>query len=102
MCDWAKQWTQIPDTWKNAWLVLVPNIARPVSPKNLRPIGLTESSGRAYARMLQTQLLISLHGRLTATDKDKAAMEHAKTLGCVDGHQNWKVLKCNTSRWIRI
>ena len=31
-------------------------IPRPISPKNLRPIGLTESSGRAYASLLQAQL----------------------------------------------
>ncbi|CAE7211158.1 unnamed protein product, partial [Symbiodinium sp. CCMP2456] len=53
---WAKEWTSIPQLWRNAWLVLVPKIPRPLSPKNLRPIGLTESSGRAYARMLQVQL----------------------------------------------
>ena len=52
----VKQWTQIPDLWKNAWLALVPKIPRPVSPKNLRPIGLTESTGRAYASVLQAQL----------------------------------------------
>ncbi|CAE7242509.1 Pol, partial [Symbiodinium sp. CCMP2456] len=50
------EWTSIPQLWRNAWLVLVPKIPRPLSPKNLRPIGLTESSGRAYARMLQVQL----------------------------------------------
>ncbi|CAE7020812.1 Pol [Symbiodinium sp. CCMP2456] len=56
IAHWAKEGTSIPQLWRNAWLVLVPKIPRPLSPKNLRPIGLTESSGRAYARMLQVQL----------------------------------------------
>ena len=56
LCTWMTQWTQIPALWKNAWLALVPKIPRPLSPKNLRPIGLTESSGRAYASILQAQL----------------------------------------------
>ena len=41
------------------------------------------------------QLLISLRERLTDTHKDPAAMEHAKTLGWIDGDQNWKTLKWN-------
>eukprot|EP00439_Symbiodinium_sp_Y106_P071809 s2461_g13.t1 len=56
LCTWMMQWTEIPALWKNAWLALVPKIPRPLSPKNLRPIGLTESSGRAYASILQAQL----------------------------------------------
>eukprot|EP00439_Symbiodinium_sp_Y106_P059753 s480_g8.t1 len=56
LCQWTRQWTQIPALWKNAWLALIPQIPRPISPKNLRPIGLTESSGRAYASLLQAQL----------------------------------------------
>ena len=56
LCKWMMQWTEIPALWKNAWLALVPKIPRPLSPKNLRPIGLTESSGRAYASILQAQL----------------------------------------------
>ena len=56
LCQWTRQWTQIPALWKNAWLALIPKIPRPISPKNLRPIGLTESSGRAYASLLQAQL----------------------------------------------
>ena len=56
LCQWTRQWTHIPALWKNAWLALIPKIPRPISPKNLRPIGLTESSGRAYASLLQAQL----------------------------------------------
>ncbi|CAE7535527.1 Pol, partial [Symbiodinium sp. CCMP2592] len=56
LCQWCRQWPQIPELWRNAWLTLVPKIPRPLSPKNLRPIGLTESSGRAYASILQAKL----------------------------------------------
>ena len=56
LCDLATRWTHIPDEWRHAWLVLVPKVPRPVSPRNLRPIGLTEPSGRAYARLLQQKL----------------------------------------------
>ncbi|CAE7688676.1 Pol [Symbiodinium sp. CCMP2592] len=56
LCQWCRQWPQIPELWRSAWLTLVPKIPRPLSPKNLRPIGLTESSGRAYASILQAKL----------------------------------------------
>ena len=56
LVQWTRKWTRIPALWKNAWLALIPKIPRPISPKNLRPIGLTESSGRAYASLLQAQL----------------------------------------------
>ena len=56
LCDLAARWKRIPDEWRHAWLVLVPKVPRPVSPRNLRPIGLTEPSGRAYARLLQHKL----------------------------------------------
>ena len=56
LCDIATRWRRIPDEWRHAWLVLVPKVPRPVSPRNLRPIGLTEPSGRAYARLLQQKL----------------------------------------------
>ena len=38
---------QVPQLWRDAWLTLVPKIPRPLEPKNLRPIGLTEAGGRA-------------------------------------------------------
>ena len=56
VCDWARAWEQIPCEWRDASLVLVPKVPRPLSPKNLRPIGLTESSGRACAKLLQLKL----------------------------------------------
>ncbi|CAE7475477.1 Pol [Symbiodinium sp. CCMP2592] len=56
LCQWCRQWPHIPELWRNAWLTLVPKIPRPLSPKNLRPIGSPESSGRAYASILQAKL----------------------------------------------
>ena len=56
LCTLAARWKRIPDEWRHAWLVLVPKVPRPVSLRNLRPIGLTEPSGRAYARLLQQKL----------------------------------------------
>ena len=47
---------QVPQLWRDAWLTLVPKIPRPLEPKNLRPIGLTEAGGRAIARILQERL----------------------------------------------
>ena len=47
---------QVPRLWRDAWLTLVPKIPRPLEPKNLRPIGLTEAGGRAIARILQERL----------------------------------------------
>ena len=47
---------QVPQLWRDAWLTLVPKIPRPLEPKNLRPIGLTEAGGRAMARILQERL----------------------------------------------
>ena len=47
---------QVPQLWKDAWITLVPKIPRPLEPRNLRPIGLTDVGGRAIARILQTRL----------------------------------------------
>ena len=46
LCDLATRRKRIPDEWRHAWLVLVPKVPRPVSPR----------SGRAYARLLQQKL----------------------------------------------
>ncbi|CAE7215822.1 Pol, partial [Symbiodinium sp. CCMP2456] len=46
----------VPQLWRDAWITLVPKIPRPLEPRNLRPIGLTDVGGRAIARILQTRL----------------------------------------------
>ena len=56
LATYTCQATRVPQLWKDAWITLVPKIPRPLEPKNLRPIGLTEAGGRAIARILQGRL----------------------------------------------
>ena len=56
LATYTCQATRVPQLWKDAWITLVPKILRPLEPKNLRPIGLTEAGGRAIARILQGRL----------------------------------------------
>ena len=42
-----------PSIWVDSWLTLVPKVRVPTLPKQLRPIGLTEATGRAFAGYLQ-------------------------------------------------
>ncbi|CAE7262549.1 unnamed protein product, partial [Symbiodinium sp. CCMP2456] len=56
LTQWAKSLKAVPGLWKDAWLVLIPKKLRIVSPRDLRPIGLTEASGRALSHILQQRL----------------------------------------------
>lgn len=56
LTHWAKSLKAVPGLWKDAWLVLIPKKQRIVSPRDLRPIGLTEASGRALSHILQQRL----------------------------------------------
>ncbi|CAE7504009.1 unnamed protein product [Symbiodinium sp. KB8] len=51
-------------------------------------------SGSGQEAMFK-QLLISLFERLTATQQDAQAMDHAKSLGWLDNDQSWRVLRWN-------
>ncbi|CAE7678472.1 unnamed protein product [Symbiodinium necroappetens] len=44
------------------------------------------------------QLLISLFERLTTTQQDAQAMDHAKSLGWLDNDQSWRVLHWNPAQ----
>ena len=46
----------VPEEWSECWLALLPKVTCPTMPKQLRPIGLTEPTGRAYAGALQDRL----------------------------------------------
>ncbi|CAE7872459.1 unnamed protein product, partial [Symbiodinium necroappetens] len=46
----------VPEEWAECWLALLPKVTCPTLPKQLRPIGLTEPTGRAYAGALQDRL----------------------------------------------
>ncbi|CAE7227379.1 Pol, partial [Symbiodinium sp. CCMP2456] len=56
LTQWATGLKAVPGLWKDAWLVLIPKKQRIVSPRDLRPIGLTEASGRALSHILQQRL----------------------------------------------
>ena len=48
--------TQVPTIWKDAWMGLLPKTTHPTKPKELRPLGITEISGRAVAGLVQNEL----------------------------------------------
>ncbi|CAE7741462.1 pol [Symbiodinium sp. CCMP2592] len=48
--------TTIDELWHAAWLALIPKVTRPTLPKHLRPIGVTEVSGRIVSKILQNRL----------------------------------------------
>ena len=93
----ASQWRQIPADWRDAWLVLVPKVPRPVSPRNLRPIGLTEPSGRAYARLLQQQLREYATTYLQETSQYAylGGREAAMAIHRVSQHCKYVQMKCS-------
>ena len=97
LCEMASQWRQIPADWRDAWLVLVPKIPRPVSPRNLRPIGLTEPSGRAYARLLQQKLRDYATTYLQETSQYAylGGREAAMAIHRVSQHCKYVQMKCS-------
>ncbi|CAE7190771.1 unnamed protein product, partial [Symbiodinium sp. CCMP2456] len=56
LTTWTSRLQAVPALWKDAWLVLIPKKVRIKSPRDLRPIGLTEASGRALSHVLQQRL----------------------------------------------
>ena len=56
LVSYGRQLHTIPQTWRNSWLALIPKVSRPTIPRQLRPIGLTEVSGRITAGVIQTRL----------------------------------------------
>ena len=97
LCKLASHWRQIPADWRDAWLVLVPKVPRPVSPRNLRPIGLTEPSGRAYARLLQQQLreYASSYLREATQYAYLGGREAAMAIHRVSQHCKYVQMKCS-------
>ena len=97
LCALASQWRQIPADWRDAWLVLVPKVPRPVSPRNLRPIGLTEPSGRAYARLLQQQLreYATIYLQETSQYAYLGGREAAMAIHRVSQHCKYVQMKCS-------
>ena len=93
----ASQWRQIPADWRDAWLVLVPKVPRPVSPRNLRPIGLTEPSGRSYARLLQQQLreYANIYLQETSQYAYLGGREAAMAIHRVSQHCKYVQMKCS-------
>ena len=47
---------QIPQLWKDTWLSLLPKVATPTLPRQLRPLGISEISGRVVCGLIQNQL----------------------------------------------
>ena len=47
---------QIPQLWKDTWLSLLPKVATPTLPRQLRPLGISEISGRVVCGLIQDQL----------------------------------------------
>ena len=47
---------EFPAIWSDCWLALLPKVANPTLPRQLRPIGLTESASRVLAGHLQAAL----------------------------------------------
>ena len=47
---------QIPQVWKDTWLSLLPKVATPTLPRQLRPLGISEISGRIVCGLIQDQL----------------------------------------------
>ncbi|CAE7260283.1 LINE-1 retrotransposable element ORF2 protein [Symbiodinium microadriaticum] len=97
LCEMATNWRQIPTDWRDAWLVLVPKVPRPVSPRNLRPIGLTEPSGRACARLLQQQLRVyaSTYLREASQYAYLEGREAAMAIHRVSQHCKYVQMKCS-------
>ena len=56
MAHEAYQPNYVPQIWKDSSLALIPKVARPALPRQLRPIGLTEVSGRIIAGIVQDRL----------------------------------------------
>ena len=48
--------TAAPVLWRSAWWALLPKVAQPKLPKQLRPIGVCEASGRIVGKILQDRL----------------------------------------------
>ncbi|CAE7361477.1 unnamed protein product [Symbiodinium sp. CCMP2592] len=48
--------SSFPAVWSDCWLALMPKVSHPVLPRQLRPIGLTESTSRVLAGHLQDAL----------------------------------------------
>ncbi|CAE7801809.1 unnamed protein product [Symbiodinium sp. CCMP2592] len=47
---------QVPSDWRDAWMSLLPKVTHPMKPKDLRPLGITEISGRVAAGLVQKEL----------------------------------------------
>ena len=75
----------------------MPKVPRPVSPRNLRPIGLTEPSGRAYARLLQQQLgdYASTYLREASQYAYLGGREAAMAIHRVSQHCKYVQMKCS-------
>ena len=56
LSDKLQHLLDVPEEWAECWLALLPKVTCPTMPKQLRPIGLTEPTGRAYAGALQDRL----------------------------------------------
>ena len=56
LVEQAQQSQAIPQLWRNSYIALIPKVTRPTIPRQLRPIGLTEISGRAMAGVIQEPL----------------------------------------------
>ncbi|CAE6931286.1 unnamed protein product, partial [Symbiodinium sp. CCMP2456] len=48
--------TSIPQLWKDTWLSLLPKVSAPTLPRQLRPLGISEISGRVVCGLIQHQL----------------------------------------------
>ena len=56
LADTVSSLSSVPQLWRDSWLALLPKVAQPTLPKQLRPIGLTEVTGRAIAGIIQHRL----------------------------------------------
>ncbi|CAE7250747.1 unnamed protein product, partial [Symbiodinium sp. CCMP2592] len=56
LSDKVESLSSFPAVWSDCWLALMPKVSHPVLPRQLRPIGLTESTSRVLAGHLQDAL----------------------------------------------
>ena len=90
--------------WKDTWISLLPKIATPTLPRHLRPLGISEISGRAVCGLIQSQLRPYVHAYLEAHPQfaylanrstDQALLRVMRH--CLDGQAYCEPLKYATS-----
>ena len=85
---------QIPQVWKDTWLSLLRKVATPTLPRQLRPLGISEISGRIVCGLIQDQLRAYVE-KFLSTEPQFAYMANRSTdqallrvlLHCTEGRR---------------